>query len=122
MILVDSSVWIDHLRNGNPWLSRLLEQGQVVTHEFVIGELACGRLRERQQFLWLLGSLPLMRAAEHREVLDFIEAHNLSACGLGWVDLHLLSATMLNSQTIWSMDKQLTKQARALGVSMATSP
>ena len=108
MILVDTSVWIDHLRSGDRMLSRLLESAQVLTHPFVIGELACGNLSNRTEVLALLANLPRVVTATDEEVLFFIEQHQLMARGVGYIDAHLLSSTFLGSSAkIWTRDKRL---------------
>lgn len=99
MILVDTNVWIDHLRKGDPKLSALLQEGSVVTHPFVIGELACGTMRHRAKVLALLQSLPSARMATNDEVLFFIERHALMGRGLGFVDAHLLASVAIEPGT-----------------------
>lgn len=116
MILVDTSVWIDHLRRGNARLAALLDAGQVRTHPFVIGELACGTLRQRAVVLELLGKLPVTTAATPGEVLAFIDARRLMGRGLGYVDLHLLASAVLDDVRMWSLDKRLHYVARTIGV------
>ena len=116
MILVDTSVWVDHLRRGNDRLRELLEEGEVLTHRFVIGELACGNLKNRAEILELLASLPEAKIAEQHEVLHVIAGHRLPGRGVGWVDAHLLTAALLNSSRLWTLDKPLAKAARALKI------
>jgi predicted nucleic acid-binding protein len=116
VILVDTSVWIDHLRRGNARLAALLDAGQVRTHPFVIGELACGTLRQRTVVLDLLGKLPMTTAATHSEVLAFIDARRLMGRGLGYVDLHLLASAVLDDVRLWSLDKRLSQVARTLSI------
>ena len=116
MILVDSSVWIDHFRNGDRALVRLLNTGQVLAHPFVIGELALGNLRLRDQVLGLLQDLPFASVATEGEVLAFIDRQALF--GIGYVDAHLLAAARLTPDTlIWTRDKRL--QAAADRMSLA---
>ena len=93
MILADTSVWIDHLRLGEPGLVSLLNDMQVVAHPKVIGEVACGNLRNRDEVLDLLGALPAIPAATDEEVLFFIEQRQVMGRGIGYVDAHLLAAT-----------------------------
>lgn len=115
MILVDSSIWVDHLRVGDAELSALLDAGRVLMHPFVLGELACGNLRNRKEILSLLGSLPRVMQAMDDEVLFFIERHVLMGRGIGYVDAHLLAATMLDgSARLWTRDKRLRGLADAL--------
>ncbi|TMQ49847.1 MAG: type II toxin-antitoxin system VapC family toxin, partial [Candidatus Eisenbacteria bacterium] len=107
MILVDTSVWIDHLRSGNRTLISLLDREEVLTHPFVIGELACGRMRNRQQILELIGRLPGARVADHEEVLAFVERDRLFGRGIGWVDAHLLAAALLSHAMLFTLDRRL---------------
>lgn len=116
MILVDTSVWIDHLRRGNDRLATLLEAGEVLGHPFVTGELACGSLRNRREILSLLDALPQAVTAEHSEVLRFVESHRLMGRGLGYVDVHLLASVMLDGATIWTLDRRLAEMAGRLDV------
>ena len=116
MILVDTSVWVDHLRNGDVRLADLLERGAVLMHPFVIGEISCGSLRDRSSVLQLLGDLPGAVVAEANEVLGFIERHSLHGRGIGYVDAHLLASTALNAGTrLWTRDKRLRIAAHDLG-------
>lgn len=114
MILVDTSVWIEHLRVGSERLKALLYDEQVLCHPFVIGELACGTLRNRQEILAMLSALPSARVAEHDEVLRFLEARRLCGHSLGWVDASLLASTLLSKCTFWTLDKPLQRAAAAL--------
>src|SRR5258706_3292669 len=100
MILVDTSVWVDHLRWGNPALRELLDQGTVLAHPLVIGELACGSIRDRREFLRLLFALPQAPVAEAEEVFRLIEVDNLHGRGLGWVDMHLLASGRLSGSRL----------------------
>jgi hypothetical protein len=118
MILVDTSVWVDHLRSGDEGLADLLNVSQVLMHPFVIGELACGNLRQRSDVLTLLQGLPQASVARDMEVLFFIERHNLMGRGIGYVDAHLLSAVALdNGARLWTRDKRLQVLASELGMS-----
>ena len=118
MILVDTSVWIEHFRKENARLQTLLYDEQVLCHPFVIGELACGRLQNRQEILRLVSALPEARAAEQAEVLRFLETRKLYGCGLGWVDAHLLASALLSGCPLWTLDKPLQRAAAALGASV----
>jgi predicted nucleic acid-binding protein len=113
-VLVDTSVWVDHLRKGNPQLAGLLDEGQVVSHRFVIGELACGTLRRRDEILGLLAALPAAPVVEHDEVLEFLDAHGLAGRGLGWIDMHLLASATLGQCAVWTLDKALGRVAADL--------
>jgi predicted nucleic acid-binding protein len=117
-VLVDTSVWVDHLRRGNAQLAARLEQGEVESHPFVIGELSCGKLQRRAELLALLGSLPRVLQAEHGEVLDFIDTHHLWGRGLGWVDAHLLASTRLSRTALWTLDRRLAVEAGRLGLAI----
>ncbi len=116
-MLVDTSVWVDHLRRGNARFARHLEAGEVWCHPFVIGELACGRIRNRREILTLLGVLPQAPLALHEEVLEFIEANHIAGSGVGWIDAHLLASSRLGRLSIWTMDRKLASVARDLGAS-----
>jgi predicted nucleic acid-binding protein len=113
-VLVDTSVWVDHLRKRNPTLVEMLEQAQVWTHSFVIGELACGNLAQRSKVLDALAELPQAPLASHEEVIAFVEARRLMGCGLGWIDLHLLASATLAKMPFWTVDKRLSTVAAEL--------
>ncbi len=115
-MLVDTSVWVDHLRRGNPALARQLTELEVWCHPFVIGELACGRLEARSEVLSLLAALPQAPQAEHDEVLAFVESNRLAGTGIGWVDAHLLAAARLGGVGLWTLDRPLAAVARELGL------
>jgi predicted nucleic acid-binding protein len=116
VILVDSSIWIDHLRRADAELVRLLAADEVLCHPFVIGELACGHLRQRVAFLAQLQALPLAAATTHDEAMAFVERHSLAGRGIGWADVHLLSATLLADRAaLWTRDKRLAAAAAGLG-------
>jgi predicted nucleic acid-binding protein len=116
VILVDTSVWIDHLRSADPILVEHLLESRVLCHPFVIGELAVGVLRRRAELLDLLHALPSAPVAGHAEVLAFVEAHRLMGTGLGWIDVHLLASARLASHGLWTKDRPLTNAARRLGI------
>ena len=118
MILVDTSVWVDHLRRGDPGLVDLLERSIVIVHPFVVGEIACGRLHNREAILELLQDLPAAAVAEGEEVLRFIESHILhgKGIGIGYVDVHLLaSVALIEGARIWTRDKKLRLVAQMMG-------
>jgi len=115
-VLVDTSVWIDHFRNRNARLSEQLEAGQVWSHPFVIGELACRSLSQRRKILTLLAALPSAPVAEHGEVLGFIETRGLFSKGLGWTGMHLLVSAHIVQLPFWSLDKRLAAAASELGL------
>lgn len=119
MILVDTSVWIDHLRQGDAELTAALQAGQVDMHPFVVGELACGRLRARAEVLGLLQALPQLPMATDKEVLFFMDTHALMGRGIGYVDMHLLAAVQLGAKRLWTRDKRLHAIAAELGLAHA---
>jgi len=120
MILVDTSVWVDHLRDGTPALAAALEQGRVLTHPFVLGELACGNLKNRSEVLQLLGELPAAPMATDPEALDFIERRALMGRGIGYVDVHLLASVALaGTSQLWTRDKRLAAVADDLELAYA---
>ncbi len=117
MILVDTSVWIDHLRSGDEHLASLLNECNVLMHPFVLGELACGNLQERDVVLKLLQGLPQAVGAFDDEVLFFIDRHKLMGRGIGYVDAHLLASLSLNDRALlWTRDKRLNTSAEVLGM------
>ena len=114
-VLADTSVWVEHLRAGQQALAALLDENLVVVHPFVIGELACGNLRNRGALLALLGKLPRAAVATDEEALHFIESHRLMGRGIGYVDVHLLaSAALLGDGRLWTLDRRLAKVAAEL--------
>ena len=115
MILVDTSIWIDHFRRGNAALAGLLENGLVCTHQFVIGELACGNLRSRAEVLGLMQALPRLVPATEEEALRFIEERQLMGRGIGYIDVHLLAATIIEGARLWTKDKSLKGIAEQTG-------
>ena len=120
MILVDTSVWVDHLRDGAPALAVALEQGRVLTHPFVLGELACGNLKNRGEVLQLLGELPVAPMATDPEALDFSERRALMGRGIGYVDVHLLASVALaGTAQLWTRDKRLAAVAADLELAYA---
>ena len=117
MILVDSSVWIDHLHTTDETLFELLEQSTVSVHPMVIGELALGQIRDRSTVLSLLANLPSAEVAEHREVMDLIESHHLFGRGLSLIDAYLLASAAISSDTqLWTRDKRLDAAAADVGI------
>jgi predicted nucleic acid-binding protein len=119
MILADTSVWIDHLRSPNGPLFTALDDGDIAMHPFVIGELACGNLRNRRELLSLWRNLPLAPTATDAEALAFIERHELMGRGLGFVDIHLLASTALGeSMRIWTKDRRLAAIAATLELAL----
>ena len=108
MILVDTSVWIHHFRNGNARLRELLQEGEVATHPMLLGELACGNLVKRAETLRLLNRLPRIPQAPDQLVQESIESRGLFGKGVGWIDAHLLTASLLSSVPLWTLDRRLS--------------
>ena len=115
MILVDTSVWVDHLRRGDAQLVTLLEANAVVMHPFVVGEIACSSLMDRAMTLGLLQHLPSAVVAEADEILGYIESKKLYEIGIGYVDVHLLASVALAGIKLWTRDKWLREVAQDLG-------
>ena len=123
LTLADTSVWVDHLRRGNPALADLLDARAVLIHPFVIGELAVGELRQRSIIMNYLSGLPSAVVATHEEVLQFIESRKIVGRGIGYVDAHLLAAVELTpGTTLWTYDKRLHRVADSLGIAFAPRP
>jgi predicted nucleic acid-binding protein len=123
VILVDTSIWIDHLRRGHPSLITALELGRVLIHPFVVGELACGTLNRRAEILTLLRELPPAPVATDDEALEFIERRGLMGRGIGYVDVHLLASVALAGDArLWTRDKRLAAVASELALAVAEHP
>lgn len=117
MILVDTSIWVDHFRQPNVRLVALLNGAEVLTHGFVIGELALGNLANRKVILSLLGDLPRAPLADEDEVLELIERRALHGVGIGYVDAHLIAAALLaGGAALWTRDKRLRSVAERIGI------
>lgn len=114
MVLVDTSVWVSHFRRSDPLLEKLLNDGNVLCHDFIIGELACGRLKARKEILSLLKALPATPVVAHEELLYFIERKGLMGAGIGWVDVHLLASAQLSGVPLWTLDGRLRRVAERL--------
>lgn len=117
MILVDTSVWVHHLRSGDEHLRSLLFDGQVLCHPFIVGEIACGALQNRREILSLLAALPLAFMAEHEEVLRLIESRRLHGRGIGWIDAHLIASALLSRSPLWTLDRKLRVVSSSLAIS-----
>lgn len=117
MILVDTNIWINHFRKPDPMLVDLLNHGSVACHPFVIGELACGNLKNRKEILGLFQSLPSTIVVEESEFMEFIENRNLMGRGLAFVDIHILASAVLSSVPLWTGDKRLDQAAAEVGLS-----
>jgi hypothetical protein len=116
MVLVDASVWISHFRTENPTLRSLLEQNRVSIHPFVIGELACGTIKNRDSVIKLLSMLPHEGLAQHDEVLYLVDNQRLWGSGIGWIDAHLLTSALLSGSTLWTVDRRLANIAKNLKI------
>jgi predicted nucleic acid-binding protein len=120
VILVDSSVWVDHLRKGDAILARILNAERVLAHPFVVGELALGNLRQRESILAALQDLPQATVASNTEVLRFIDQEALYGRGIGYVDAHLLASARLTAGgSLWTRDKRVRAVASRLGLAAA---
>ncbi len=120
MILVDTSVWISHLRYGNTKLADLLNNGEAACHQFIAGELACGNLKNRNEILSLLKELYSIDITSNDEILYFIEQNRLMGRGLGLIDVHLLASAILNNIPLWTMDNKLRQAAIKLSINYST--
>ena len=116
MVLIDTSVWVSHLRQAHAGLVALLNDGEVACHPFIVGELACGNIKNRNEILMLLQALPVAKVATHEELLRFIEIHGLMGKGLGLIDAHLLASAVLSRVSLWTLDKALRAAAASLGM------
>jgi predicted nucleic acid-binding protein len=116
MVLVDTSVWVFHFREASAELADLLNDGRVLSHPFIIGELACKNLKDRAVILSYLKLLPMCIEAEHEEVLSFIERNRLMGQGLGYVDVHLITSAVLTGVALWTLDKKLAQAANRLHI------
>jgi predicted nucleic acid-binding protein len=114
VVLVDTSVWVSHLREANKGLANLLNKAEVVCHPFIVGELACGNFKNRIALISLLEALPTALEVEHEEVLAFIESRKVMGKGLGYIDVHLLASALLTGVLLWTLDKKLDKVAEEL--------
>ena len=117
MILADTSIWVEHFKKSNSKFVSLLQEAEIACHPFVIGELACGNLKNRRETLTLLAALPQCDLASHKELLEFIDQRKLAGRGVGWVDINLLASTVLDNCLIWTKDKRLHSVAEKLGIS-----
>lgn len=116
MVIVDTSIWVIHLRQGSRHLEELLLDAQVICHPFIIGELACGKIKNRNEFLSLLQTLPMAPTVTLNELLYFIERHKLMGMGIGFVDAHLLASAQLSRIPLWTSDRRLRAAAIKLKI------
>ena len=114
MVLVDTSIWVTHLRQGSRQLEKLLMDAEVMCHPFIIGELACGNLKNRNEIISLLQSLPMAPAVEFDELLFFIDRNHMMGKGVGFVDVHLLASAQLAGVLLWTAEKKLKSSADQL--------
>lgn len=114
MILVDTSIWVSHLRQSSRQLEKLLMNAEVMCHPFIIGELACGNLENRNEIISLLQSLPMAPTVEFDEFLFFIDRNHMMGKGVGFVDVHLLASAQLAGVLLWTADKKLKSSADQL--------
>lgn len=120
MVLVDTSVWVSHLRHGNPKLQEMLQESQVVSHPFIIGELACGNISNRTEIISLIQSLPMLDVIEHEELLLFIEHNRMMGTGLGLVDIYLMASAILAGIPLWTQDKKFKRTCSRLSIDFST--
>lgn len=116
MVLVDTSVWIEHFRKGHPRLIELLNNSEVAIHPFIIGELACGNIKNREEILDLLQTLDSSPEITLEEVLRFIEMNKLQGKGMGFIDINLLASSLLSDCMVWTNDKKLHGIAQKMGI------
>ncbi|HEV8413738.1 MAG TPA: PIN domain-containing protein [Bryobacteraceae bacterium] len=119
MTLADTSVWVEHFRRGHAGLRKLLEEGEIVIHPFVYGELACGHLPDRTHTLSLLAALPRIIQADDSAVLYAIDLRKWSGRGIGWLDAHLLTSALLTRTPLWTLDRKLHGLASQAGAAWA---
>lgn len=117
-VLVDSSIWVGHFRKADTRLIGLLDTEQVLTHPFIVGELACGQMKHREEVIALLMALPSATKASDDEVLFLIEEQRLMGRGLGLIDVHLLASCLTDRCQLWTADKALAAAASEMRVSV----
>ena len=116
MVLVDTSIWVAHLRKRNRQLELLLMDAEVICHPMIIGELACGTIKNRNEILSLLKSLPSAPVLEFDELMFFIDENQMMGIGIGFVDVHLLASARLSGTSLWTADKKLKSAANKLSL------
>jgi predicted nucleic acid-binding protein len=114
VILVDTSIWVNHLRRHDAVLAAHLEAGEVLCHPYVIGEIGLGLLKQRQTVLELLAALPSATVVSHEEAMTFVEQRSLTGRGIGWVDIHLAASAVVSRAKLWTADRRLAAVARVL--------
>jgi len=120
MVLVDTSVWIEYFRKGNPLLEELLNNADVAIHPFIIGELACGTIKNREEVLNLLQTLDSSPEISLQELLHFIEINKLQGKGIGFIDVHLIASSLLSDCKLWTNDKKLHNISQKMGIAYQT--
>jgi predicted nucleic acid-binding protein len=115
-VLIDTSIWIDHLRRGDRHLVALLRQNRVLMHPAILGELACGVIPQREQFLLLWLALPRVAKVSFEEAWSLLEHRMLWGRGLGWTDIHLLASTLISGNILWTRDRALRDTAQQLSI------
>ena len=118
MVLVDTSVWIDHFKNANDQLIELLNAGQVFCHPFIIGELACGNIKNRKVIITSLQTLPQTIPIDHKEILIFIEKNQIMGKGLGYIDIALLASSLVTDIPLWTLDNKLNDLAKTFKINL----
>jgi predicted nucleic acid-binding protein len=122
VILVDTSIWVDHFRYGDADLRKIIEDDRLLCHPFVVGELALGSLRERDALITFLSSQREAVIATHAEVMTVIERHSIFSMGIGYTDAHLLTSTLLDRKSsLWTRDRRLAAAAQKVGASVYLS-
>ena len=116
MVMVDTSIWVDYLRKGRHHLEKLLLDTKVVCHPFIVGELACGNIKNRNKFLSLIQTLPVTPVIDLDEFLYFIDQNRLMGKGIGFVDIHLLASALLSEMPLWTSDKKLKSVSIELNI------
>lgn len=114
MILVDTSIWVHHLRRRDAVLSAHLAAGDILCHPYVIGEISLGLLKQRREVLELLAALPSALVVNHDEAMAFVEQRGLAGMGVGWVDVHLAASAVISHAKLWTADRRLAEVARVL--------
>ena len=114
MILVDTSGWINHFRKTDKYLANLLSEESVLIHPFIVGELACGNIKNRKEILKLLQSLTQIKVTNHNEIIYFVEQNRLYGIGLGYIDVHLLASCIIDNAKLYTHDRKLKKAAKEL--------
>lgn len=122
MVLVDTSVWIEHFRSVDPTLAGLLEGASVITHPMVLGELACGRFKNRKLIFDYLRALPRAEVASHEEVMHLVDHRQIFGQGVGWIDMHLLASALLSDCFLLTRDRRLADLAASIQVKVRQSP